>query len=226
MIQFNLLPDVKLEFVRAQRVKHAVVSGAVIASGAAFLIFLLLFIAVHVVQTKMIHDQTADIKKYSEEIKNTPDMEKILTIQQQLGVLPKMHASKPAAVRTFALLQQLTPPSVSLTQFTVDYTGNTMEFIGVAPSLDLVNTMVDTVKYTTYKNTTTSDKKVFSGVVMSSFTRNPKNSTFAITAKYDPIIFNNTDTVSFKVPNGISTPSFLGQPTTVQFTKPNNETTN
>jgi hypothetical protein len=82
MIQFNLLPDVKLEFVRAQRVKHAVVSGAVIASGAAFLIFLLLFIAVHVVQTKMIHDQTADIKKYSEEIKNTPDLEKILTIQQ------------------------------------------------------------------------------------------------------------------------------------------------
>ncbi len=225
MIQFNLLPDVKLEFVKAQRIKHAVISGAVIATGGAFLLFLLLFVAVHLVQQKVISSQTADIKKYSNELKATPDIDKILTIQNQLGSLTSLHAGKPKATRAFGLIQQVTPANVSLTDYTNDFTANTVSISGAAATFDLVNTMTDTLKYTTYKNSQVTGQKVFSNVVLSTYSRSPTSTTFTITASYDPVIYNNADDVAFVVPAGISTPSVVGQPTTL-FNKPSNGSTN
>jgi Tfp pilus assembly protein PilN len=213
MIQFNLLPDVKLEYVRAQRTKHTVISTAVIAAGSAFLIFLLLFLAVHVVQAKSINDLNNDIKKYSTQLKNTPDLDKILTIQSQLAVLPKLHADKAAASRTFTFIQQITPPTVTLTDVTTDYAAHTITITGLSASLDNVNTLVDTMKFTKYSTKDTTDQKAFTGVVMSEFTRVTKSATFTVTANYDPAIFDNASDVSLKVPNGISTSSVVGQPT-------------
>lgn len=225
MIQFNLLPDVKLEFVRAERIKHAVVSGAIIASGVALAIFLLLIIAVHAVQQKIINDQTAEIKKYSNELKNTPNLDKILTIQNQLSALPGLHAEKPSANRTFNLIQQMTPSTVALTDVTIDFEANTASFSGVSTSLGAMNTMADTIKYTNFVVSGKS-KRAFSNVVVSEFSRNAKESTFTINSSYDPEIFDNTVELTFSVPSGVSTPSVIGQPTTQLFTKPTNESTN
>ncbi len=213
MIQFNLLPDVKLEYVRAQRIKHTVISTAVIAAGSAFIVFLLLFLAVHVVQAKNLSDLNNDIKKYSTQLKNTPDLDKILTIQSQLGALPKLHADKAAASRTFTFIQQITPSTITLTDATTDYAAHTVNITGLSASLDNVNTLVDTMKFTTYANKDTSNKKAFTGVVMSEFTRVAKSATFTVTANYDPAIFDNSSDVILKVPNGVSTSSVVGQPT-------------
>lgn len=43
MIQFNLLPDVKLEYIKANRAKHTVVVAASVTAAAALGIFILLF---------------------------------------------------------------------------------------------------------------------------------------------------------------------------------------
>ena len=212
MIQFNLLPDVKLEYVRVQRTKHAVISAAMIAAGSAFVIFLLLFLAVNVVQKKSIGDLNSDIKKYSTELKNTPDLDKILTIQSQLQALPALHAAKPAANRSFTYIQQLTPPKVSLTDVTTDYATHTIEITGQSNSLDSVNALVDTLKYTKYATEDVKGQKAFSGVVLKQFTKNLAATTFSVTASYEPAIFDNSKRVSLTIPNGVTTPSVVGQP--------------
>ena len=216
MIQFNLLPDVKLEYVRAQRVKQTVVSIALIAAGSAFLIFLMLFLTVNVVQRKNLNDMTRDVKKYSTQLKNTPDLNKILTIQGQLRTLPDLHAQKPAASRTFKFIEQITPAQVVLTNFADDYAANTMTITGQAVSLDRVNTFVDTLKYTKFSAQNVTDQKAFSGVVLSQFTRSTTSTTFVITANYDRALFDNSSTnLTLTVPNQVSTPSVVNQPATV-----------
>ena len=52
MIQFNLLPDVKQEYLKAKRTKQLVVLVSIIASATALTVLLLLFISVNVVQKK------------------------------------------------------------------------------------------------------------------------------------------------------------------------------
>ncbi|HEX8226623.1 MAG TPA: hypothetical protein VF572_02020 [Candidatus Saccharimonadales bacterium] len=219
MIQFNMLPDVKLEYVKAQRIKHTVISAALMSAGSSFLIFLLLFLAVHVVQQKNIGDLNNDIKKYSTQLKNTPDLDKVLTIQNQLGALPALHADKAAASRTFLYIQQLTPPNVTLTEVTTDYASNTILLSGQSGSFDNVNRLVDTLKFTTYTDKEGANGKAFSGVVMSEFTRAANTTTFTVTANYEPTIFDNASKVSLKVPTTISTPSVTGQPVNL-FQKP------
>lgn len=219
MIQFNLLPDVKLEFVRVQRTKHTVISASIIASASAFVIFLLLFLAVNVVQRKNLSDLNSDVGKYSSQLKATPDLDKVLTIQSQLGALSSLHASKPAAGRNFSFIQQLVPTTVTLTDLTADYTANTVTLNGVSPNLDNVNTLVDTLKFTKYSNADTNTVVAFSNVVMSSFTRSATTSTFTLTANFDPAIFNNASNVNLTIPAGVTTRSVVGQPTAI-FTQP------
>jgi len=213
MIQFNLLPDVKLEYVRAQRTKRMVITSALMAAGTAFIIFLLLFLVVNVVQSKNIRDLDADITTYNNKLKNTPELAKVLTIQNQLAVLPDLHSEKPAASRTFQYLQQLIPVDVTISEITIDYTANTIAVNGQAKSLDKVNMLVDTLKFTTYTEGTTKDKKAFSDVVMSEFTKTPTATTYGITASFDPVIFDNAVNPKLIVPKLNSTRSVIEQPT-------------
>jgi len=50
MIQFNLLPAVKLEYVKAQRTKHLLILISAVSSAVALLVLTLSIISVDVVQ--------------------------------------------------------------------------------------------------------------------------------------------------------------------------------
>jgi hypothetical protein len=220
MIQFNLLPDVKLEFVKAQRVKHTVVSAAIITTGSAFAIFILLFLAVNVAQRKQINDLGTEIKTLSKELKETPDLDKILTIQNQLSKLTDLHAAKPAAARSFTYIQQLVPPNVSLNEFNVDFDTKAISISGNAAQLTDVNKLVDTLKFTQLNSAETgtdgeqaASGRAFSNVVLAQFTRSEDAASFTVTATYKEDIFDNKASTGLKVPNQVSSPSVVGQPT-------------
>ncbi len=97
MIQFNLLPDVKLEYIKARRTNRLVIGTSLIVSSAALVIFILLFMTVNVFQKKNITDLTADIKHGSAQLQSIPELNKVLTIQNQLSVLPGIHDQKAIA---------------------------------------------------------------------------------------------------------------------------------
>lgn len=211
MVQFNLLPDVKLEFVKTQRTKHLLTMISVVVSIVALTVLLLSFVSVDVVQKKSLSDLDRDITKYSGQLKSVNDLDKILTVQNQLNTLETLHQQKPVASRLFKYISQVTPGGAGLNKLSVDFTGNTMTIGGSAGSLDVVSTYTNTLKATTYTIGASKDAPAtpsvhaFSSVVLSTFGRDTNGATFTITCSFDPAIFNTSNNVTLVVPQTAQT---------------------
>jgi Tfp pilus assembly protein PilN len=207
MIQFNLLPDVKLEYLKAESTKRMVIMVSILASAAALAIFLVLLFTVDVVQKKNINDLTRDIGTYGNQLKDTPDLAKILTVQSQLSSLTQLHDAKPTTSRVFKFVNQLTPKTAGITKLDVDFTANTMDISGHADSLDTVNKFVDALKYTKYSTSANPDTTsgAFSAVVLSNFGRDAQGANFEVTLSFDPLIFSNANDVTLTVDSSAAT---------------------
>lgn len=205
MVQFNLLPDVKLEYVKAQRTKYLMTFISVVVSIVALTVFFVSLFVVNVVQKKTLSDLNSDVTSYSKKLKDTNDLSKILTVQNQLSTLTALHDGKPVTSRLFDYISQVTPSQANLNKLTLDYKQNTLSIGGTAPSLDAVSLYTDTLKSTYYSVDKSSTKvKAFSDVVLASFARDSKGATFTITLSFDPTIFNAINTIKLIVPNTAS----------------------
>lgn len=200
MIQFNLLPDVKQEYIRTQRLKRLVIGVSLLTSAAALVVFLLLMSSVYLVQKKSISDLNRDIKSASSELKNKPNIADILTVQGQLNSLSSLNAQKPAVSRLFGYLSEVTPTTVTISDLKVDFTQNTMTIDGNAPGFDAVNTFIDNLKFTNY---TVKDSgktgSAFSQVVEASSSRTAKQATYSITLSFDSVIFDNASDITLSI---------------------------
>src|SRR3982751_7077562 len=92
-VQFNLLPDSKLEFNRTQHTKRLVFTIAVISSAASLAILLVMAGLVYGVQKKLISDAATRVDKANTNLQKL-DISKIITVQNQLQVLPSLHQKK------------------------------------------------------------------------------------------------------------------------------------
>jgi Tfp pilus assembly protein PilN len=219
--QLNLLPDVKLEYIKAQRARRLVVSVSVLVTIAAVvLVFLLL--SVDGLQKKHLGDLSDDIQSETSTLQHEPQINKILTVQNQLSSLTSLHAAKPAAPKLFDYLNQVTPSNVNITDFTTDFTQHTATITGTSGSLTSVNQYIDTLKYTNFTVSGSKDAKpAFSNVVLSSFSLNTGSQSpgqaanYTINLGYDPTIFDITKNVKLSVPSTATTR--LQQPTNDLF---------
>ncbi len=216
MVQFNLLPDVKLAYVHARRSKQMVIVVAGLAAAASLFILILLCLVVYGIQKKHLSDVNKDIKASTKQLKDTKDLDKILTIQNQLNSLPALHAQKPVTSRLFGYLAQITPAQVSISSINVDFTAHSMQISGTADNIVTINTFVDTLKFTTYATTgSTQEPKAFSDVVLSSFgIGSPTSSSYAVSFSFNADIFDSSKAVALTVPQGkITTRSEIAKPT-------------
>jgi len=101
MIQFNLLPDIKQQYIKAERQKHLIVFISTVASIAAIALLVVLILIVDVWQKKSISDLNGDIKNNTSQLSSTQDLNKILTVQNQLNSLGPLHDKKAVAGRLF-----------------------------------------------------------------------------------------------------------------------------
>lgn len=196
MIQVNLLPDIKLQYLKAKRTQRAVVVISILVVAITAAIFMVLFLTVNVWQKHRIERISQQITEVSQEIKDTPELDRILTVQSQLIALPGLHDSKPAVKRTFGYLNSVTPDEVSISKVKVDYASSTMTIEGSAASLHSVNKFVDTLKFTKYKTNNDSETEslnAFGNVVMKTFGRDTKGANYTIELNFDPTIFSNTE---------------------------------
>ncbi len=225
MIQFNLLPDVKLEYIRAQRSRRLILSVSVVVSAAAIAL-LALMLSIDGLQRKHLGDLTKDIKSETAKLQQEPQLNKILTVQNQLESLTALHDQKPAAGRLFTYLNELTPVQVNITSLHIDYVLHTATMTGTTDALSTVNKFVDTLKFTTYAVADPSSPsaspatgtKAFSNVVLSTFglsgsLKGAAQASYTIAFSYDPTIFDTTKTVTLSVPNLITTRSEIDKPT-------------
>lgn len=213
-IQFNLLPDIKIQYLKAKRQKHLVVLASVSASAIALTIFVILLVTVFVLQKKNITDLNKDIKATSGQLQSVEDLNKILTVQNQLSALPALHDQKVVTSRLSDFLTQVTPATTNISKLSVDYALNTLSVAGASTDLSAVNTYTDTLKFTKYKTKSGSEEKnAFSKVVLVSFSRDTQSVTYEISLEFDPTIFNNDEEVSLVVPQIVTTRSEVAKPT-------------
>lgn len=215
MIQFNLLPDVKIEYIKAQRAKRTVLFIATVISVSSVVLLGLLFAGVNVIQKNHLNNLNKDIATGLKQLESTPNINKILTIQNQLQSLPGLHNGKPVSSRMFGYVQQLTPKDVKISSLAIDFATQKITISGTSGSISSVNKYVDTIKFTTYSTgdgEATDSPKAFSDVVLNSFSVASPDVSYQISFKFDPTIFDVAHTVKLSVPAITSTRSQTEKP--------------
>jgi hypothetical protein len=240
MIQFNLLPDVKLEYIKARRGRALVFMVALIVT-AASVALLVVLLGFDGLQKKHLNDLSHDISSESQSLQSQSQLTTILTVQNQLQSLTSLHDKEPAAARLFGYLNQLTPASVDINSFTISFTAHTATITGTADALSSINQYVDTLKATTYSTKgVQGSQPAFSKIVLSSFglssstqaTAANQQANYTIALAYDPLIFNTTKTIgssgspnTLTVPNQVTTRSAVTQPTDLFTQAPDSTST-
>lgn len=219
-LQFNLLPDVKQEYLKAQRTKRTVIAISFIASAVSLFILLLMITTVYVVNKKQLSDANKQIDHYSDQLKGIDNLDKILTVQNQLKSVSSLHQSKHITSRLYTYLPQLTPTTVCLGKVTLDLQANTLTIDGSADSLKSVNVFIDTLKFTKYAvDGKDSGRNAFTSVLETQFGLNSANAgsstndcggkpaiaSYTLNVQFDQALFSNGQSVALEVPKGKST---------------------
>lgn len=211
MIQINLLPDVKLHYLRTQRNKRLVFTFAGLTAAAAVAVVVLLALHVYVNQAFHTSQLQSDIDNLTAEYTNIDNLDTILTVREQLIELPGLHAEKPASTRISGFLAKLVPSDIKIGELSVDYVDNVMRIEGVGEDTKSVNRFADILKNATYSSGDgTTPSGVFSGVEFDIGVTGEDGLGFDTRMDFDPEIFNITnDEVDISVPSTTSTQSFI-----------------
>lgn len=226
MIQINLLPEVKAEYVKAQRTKHMVVVISLIVIISCLVVLAILVSTAFVGQKVQLNNAKNNIDENLKTVQSTKDLDKILTIQNQLKALTPLHVAKPVVSRIFTYLQQVTPSDVRIDTFTTNFTDNTIKIDGNADSVIAVNKFVDTLKFTTIAPVPDGQepKYAFSSVILQSFSTTDNEVTYSIALKVDPELFNSENKdIKLVVPVTVTTRSQTQLPLFIPNKTPNTE---
>lgn len=225
MIQFNLLPDIKKEYINSKKTKALVISVSIITTMVAIGLSVLFFLYVTFVQQLQVSLITGDIKKKSDVLNGIHDLSKYLTIQNQLSALPNLHAQKGAYSRLFTFLPVLNPSApnnVTLTTLQFSQDDKTIVFTGSTATFESLNIFVDTlrnaqVNYTPPGATTAKSDKMFSDVAVENSViariSNQMQVTFTVQTTYNSAAFDSQNgNVTATIPNITTTQSVTESP--------------
>ncbi|HKX23632.1 MAG TPA: hypothetical protein VJM46_00185, partial [Candidatus Saccharimonadales bacterium] len=149
MIQLNLLPDIKKEYINAQKTRALVMSSSILVTIVAVGLAILMFVYVTFLQQLQITLATNDIKDKERQVNSVQDLSKYLTVQNQLAALPELHANKGVYSRLLSFLPVLNPnaPSnITLTKLQLVALDKQVNFTGSTASFESLNVFVDTLR--------------------------------------------------------------------------------
>jgi Tfp pilus assembly protein PilN len=217
MIQFNLLPDVKKEYISANRQKKLITSIAIIVSAVSLSFVFLLFLFVQVGQNKNIDDLTEDIASKTSEINETENLSSMLTVQNQLALITPLHESKPETSRVFSVITFVSPQNIKLETLDLTLEDSTIKLSGTADNAATVNLFVDNIKAAQFALSTDLETRlpVFSAV-NTTINGSDEGATFDIIMNFDPQIFNNTTGLSMAIGNQELVVISEGKPTNAE----------
>lgn len=225
MIQLNLLPDLKKEFLKAQKTKSLVISVSILVTVVTLGLSALLFVYVTFLQQVQINLATDDIKAKETQLKGIADINKYLTVQSQLASLPTLHSTKGAYSRLFDYLGVINPGApnnVNLSNMQITAEGQAIALTGTTASFETLNIFVDTLKnaevtFTPEGQPEKQTRKMFDQVLVQSsgFARVGSQNmvSFSIKTIYNASAFDVLSTgVTASVPNITTTQSVTQSP--------------
>ena len=213
MITLNLLPDIKKEYLKAIRTKSTILTVAFFVSLGVIFAVILMSLYVLGVQRLQISNSQDSIDKSIITLQNTEDLDKTITIQNQLISLPVIEDGTIAANRLFGYLSTVIPNEISLSQIDINFEDFTMEMRGNGTDFKTINTFADTLKNASYTTTDSETAKLaFKNVVLDSISADDIAG-FKILLSFDPDIFDpNINGLKLTVPNITSTRSQTEKP--------------
>ncbi len=110
MIEINLIPDVKQEMIRAQKMRNTAISLSILVALVAGAVVAILGVLVGV-QALRENMARAEIKKQFSTFQSTEDIEKALTIQSQLTAISAINDKKTINSRMFDVVAAINPPA-------------------------------------------------------------------------------------------------------------------
>lgn len=231
MIQLNLLPDIKKDFLKAQRTRNTVISFSILVTIVAGGLMLLL-ISIILGQKVFISEfQTKDIKKSAQELRDIPEIDKYLTVQNQLNNIKLLHDDRAEYSRLFSFLQQLNPSApnnIALNTASIVRADSTIVLEGSARNFQGVNVFKNTLEnaqlnYKQHNESLTA--QLFSAVALEEASLSNVNGSllavFKIRLTYAEAAFAAPTTeATISVPNLVTSDADRNAPKQVFDTKP------
>lgn len=225
MIQLNLLPDLKKEFIKSQKNKSLVISTSILVTLGALGLSALLFVYVTFAQQVQISLMTDDINNKAKQLSDIKDINKYLTIQNQLSSIGKLHSEKGIYSRMFeffGVLNPSAPNNINLTAAQLITSDKSIMFNGTTATFESLNIFVDTLKnvQVTYKAPGSDDmtkENMFEQVFVQNSglgrTNNSQVVAFTVRAVYKDSVFSAVNTeVKAEVPSITTTQSSTQAP--------------
>ncbi len=134
MIEVNLIPDVKQEFIRAQHMRSMVVSGSIVAMIVAAGVVALLGVLLGMQKVAELV-QDSNIKSEYSKLQKVDNLANLLTIQNQLGSISAVNDSKAVSSRIFVVMTAVNPAApndIRMSTVTLDPSTKTIAIEGSA----------------------------------------------------------------------------------------------
>lgn len=148
MVELNLLPDVKKEFLQAQRARNRVIATSILAMIISVGAIVALGFFVYVGQAGTMWYLTGQVKDKENRLKNIPDINKYVTLQNQLANITPLHEDKEVYSRLLSyltVLNPVAPNNVELGSLQVDSANKEIVFTGTTKSFEAFNVFKDTL---------------------------------------------------------------------------------
>lgn len=214
MIQVNLIPDLKADFLKTQRTKGLVITIAVLVCAAFAGLVVLLFIYVNVAQKEHSNNLSEDIATLVDEYRAIEDIDKIVTIQRQLESLPGLHNDKPLISRMITYLAIITPEQVEFRSIDLSFESLQIQIAGSAAEVSDVNRFANTIKNAVYTVGEDVEREIpaFEDVVLNTINSDTDGAQFDLNFTFDLQLFSNHDEVTLSIPAIDSTSSEIERP--------------
>ena len=230
MIEINLVPDIKQELIKAQRIRSTVITGSI---GVGIIsVAIVTMLAMYVFTVQAVRSGLADnaIKQGSADLTSVPDLSKTLTIQNQLTKISDLNNSKKIDSRIFDFLSVTNPSvpnNIDVSNLTIDSSAGLITIEGQATnSYAAVEIYRKTIEGAKVKYTDIDNQKQEVAVASSISTSNTsygedssgvKVLRFTISFVYAEELFSPTSkNVTIAITNnGNATDSYLGVPKSI-----------
>ncbi len=235
MIRLNLLPDIKREYLKSRRTQAKVISMAVLLCVVAVGAVVVLALWVYVAQWAHMNILTDSINKKVTTLSQIKDVDKYVTMQNQLANLSSLHEEKNDYSRLLKFLPILNPKapnnvrlhSVETSDDTqsIVFKGESDDYSGLATFRDIMQNADFEYRTGEGEAATTQKDKLFSSIIVDeqNMAKTPAGThvvIFKITVEYNKAAFlHSSRDVVLSIPKLETTPSKQDSPDLFSATK-------
>lgn len=171
MIEINLIPTVKKELIRTRTIRNRVISISFLVGGASVALVVVLGV-IFGGQLAAEALQNNGIKDKSDKLSSITDLDKVVTLQNQLSKITSQHNSKRVNSRIFDMVGAINPASpndASFSSVKVNPESKTVTLEGsVASGYSALETLKKTILNTKVKTVDPKDDNASSEVALTS----------------------------------------------------------